>query len=77
MGNHLRIALKHLLDRNNISSEIIDGNCKVQMEIAENIPIISITHLKYLSKDEYQIGKWNIQDKTKTFFIFEDNSCPP
>lgn len=69
--NHLRTALKHLLDPHSDKEEISEGNYKVGRMMPAGR--IYITRLKFNGRDEFRSCEWHPENRT--LYIGKDG-CP-
>ncbi|MFA7502512.1 MAG: hypothetical protein WCY55_05570 [Anaerovoracaceae bacterium] len=62
MRNHLRIALKHFLDRP--EEIVIRGSFCVRRVTIQNTEAVLITHLTFMGRDEFNTCIWIPQSNT-------------
>jgi hypothetical protein len=66
MTNHLRIALKHLLATEKVTTDIILENLESTA--------VALNHLQFNGWEEFHICLWNMQ--SKTLYVCESENCP-
>lgn len=73
MTNHLRIALKHLLDERTEKTEVVEGNYRVNK--TERGPgLIAIDHLGFQGEDAFHSCRWD--PSAEIIYIPEGENCP-
>jgi hypothetical protein len=74
MTNHLRIALKHLLATEKVTTDIILENYSVSFKLYLESTAVAMNHLQFNGWEEFHICLWNMQ--SKTLYVCESENCP-